>query len=245
MAESIRNSVSNVLSQTIPNENIARQKMTGLVDVLKNTVNNIGNNWTSKDREDYIFNQVISLDFINDGQFILKNKACVAKMKSVYNSSDPSKFTTTTLSNYFDDIDVNSVYFIKEPFGSKASPDFLIVSSNGILGIEDKSSKGGKVTFNTGTPGGNKFIMYYDRKDKKIFLISGKQWGWENDIEREYKQFTKEMIDYAKNKFEERFGDRVKKMAYYARPMLVDKNKIKDIWNKDEEDVISMLRNHL
>lgn len=89
MAESIRNSVSKVLSQTIPNENIARQKMTGLVDVLKNTVNNIGNNWTSKDREDYIFNQVISLDFINDGQFILNNKACVAKMKSVYNSSDP------------------------------------------------------------------------------------------------------------------------------------------------------------
>lgn len=245
MAESIRNSVSNVLSQTIPNENIARQKMTGLVDALKNTVNNIGNNWTSKEREDYIFNQVISLDFINDGQFILKNKACVAKMKSVYNSSDPSKFTTTTLSNYFDDININSVYFIKEPFGSKASPDFLIVSSNGILGIEDKSSKGGKVTFNTGTPGGNKFIMYYDRKDKKIFLISGKQWGWENNIEREYKQFTKEMIDYAKNKFEERFGDRVKKMTYYARPMLVDKNKIKDIWNKDEEDVISMLRNHL
>jgi hypothetical protein len=245
MAESIRNSVSNVLSQTIPNENIARQKMTGLVDALKNTVNNIGNNWTSKEREDYIFNQVISLDFINDGQFILKNKACVAKMKSVYNSSDPSKFTTATLSNYFDDININSVYFIKEPFGSKASPDFLIVSSNGILGIEDKSSKGGKVTFNTGTPGGNKFIMYYDRKDKKIFLISGKQWGWENNIEREYKQFTKEMIDYAKNKFEERFGDRVKKMTYYARPMLVDKNKIKDIWNKDEEDVISMLRNHL
>lgn len=245
MAESIRNSVSNILSQTIPNENIARKKMTGLVDALKNTVNNIGNNWTSKEREDYIFNQVISLDFINDGQFILNNKSCVAKMKSVYNSFDPSKFTTTTLSNYFDDVDVNSVYFIKEPFGSKASPDFLIVSSNGILGIEDKSSKGGKVTFNTGTPGGNKFIMYYDRKDKKIFLISGKQWGWENDIEREYKQFTKEMIDYAKNKFEERFGDRVKKMTYYARPMLVDKNKIKDIWNKDEEDVISMLRNYL
>ena len=127
MAESIRNSVSNVLSQTIPNENIARQKMTGLVDVLKNTVNNIGNNWTSKDREDYIFNQVISLDFINDGQFILNNKECVAKMKSVYNSSDPSKFTTITLSSYFDDIDVNSVYFIKEPFGSKSSPDFLII----------------------------------------------------------------------------------------------------------------------
>ena len=69
MAESIRNSVSNVLSQTIPNENIARQKMTGLVDVLKNTVNNIGNDWTSKEREDYIFNQVTSLDFINGFKF--------------------------------------------------------------------------------------------------------------------------------------------------------------------------------
>jgi hypothetical protein len=229
----------------LPNENIARQKMTGLVDVLKNTVNNIGNNWTSKEREDYIFNQVTSLDFINDGQFILDNKACVAKMKSVYNSSDPSKFTTITLSNYFDDIDVNSVYFIQEPFGSKASPDFLIISSNGLLGIEDKSSKGGKVTFNTGTPGGNKFIMYYDRKDKKIFLISGKNWGWENNIESEYKQFTKEMIIYAKNKFEERFGDRVKNMTYYARPMLIDKNKIKDIWDKDEEAVMEMLRKHL
>jgi hypothetical protein len=229
----------------LPNENIARQKMTGLVDVLKNTVNNIGNNWTSKEREDYIFNQVTSLDFINDGQFILDNKACVAKMKSVYNSSDPSKFTTITLSNYFDDIDVNSVYFIQEPFGSKASPDFLIISSNGLLGIEDKSSKGGKVTFNTGTPGGNKFIMYYDRKDKKIFLISGKNWGWENDIESDYKQFTKDMIIYAKNKFEERFGDRVKNMTYYARPMLIDKNKIKDIWDKDEEAVMAMLRKHL
>jgi len=245
MAESIRNSVSNVLSQTIPNENIARQKMTGLVDVLKNTVNNIGNDWSSKDREDYIFNQVISLDFINDGQFILNNKGCVAKMKSVYNSSDPSKFTTITLSSYFDDIDVNSVYFIKEPFGSKASPDFLIISSNGILGIEDKSSKGGKVTFNTGTPGGNKFIMYYDRKDKKIFLISGENWGWKKDIDSEYKQFTKEMIIYAKNKFEERFGNRVKNMSYYARPMLVDKNKVKDIWDKDEQAVMAMLRKHI
>jgi hypothetical protein len=113
------------------------------------------------------------------------------------------------------------------------------------LGVEDKSSKGGKVSFNTGTPGGNKFIMYYDRKDKKIYLISGKQWGWEGDIEREYKEFTKEMINYAKNKFEEKFGNRLKNMTYYARPMLVDKNKIKDIWNKDEQDISDMLSRYV
>ena len=53
------------------------------------------------------------------------------------------------------------------------------------------------------------------------------------------------MIIYAKNKFEERFGNRVKNMSYYARPMLVDKNKVKDIWDKDEQAVMAMLRKHI
>lgn len=245
MPDNIRPTIKKMISQTIPDENIARQKMTGLINALKNTVNDIGNDWNSKEREDFIYNQVTSLNFIKKGDFILKDKKCISTLKSVYTSSDPSRFTTTTLSEFFDDIDVNSIYFVREPFGSKASPDFLIISSNGILGIEDKSSKGGKVSFNTGTPGGNKFIMYYDKKDRKIFLVSGKNWGWEESIESEYKQFTKEMINYAKHKFEERFGDRIKKMSYYARPMLVDSNKIKDIWDKDEEAVMNMLRKHI
>lgn len=245
MTDIIKPTIKRIIDQTIPQEEIAKQKLTGLLNALKDTINDIGNNWTSKEREDFIFKKVTSLGFIKDGQFIITNKLCTSKMKSVYNSNDPNKFTTVTLTNYFDNIDVNSVYFIKEPFGSKASPDFLIISSKGILGIEDKSSKGGKVSFNTGTPGGNKFIMYYNRKEKKIYLISGKQWGWENEIEKEYKEFTKEMIDYAKNKFQEKFGDRIKNMGYYARPMLVDKNKIKDIWDKDEKDVLDMLRKHL
>jgi hypothetical protein len=245
MEENIKPVIKKVISQNIPDENVARQKMTDFYNALKNTVNDIGNDWNSKKREEFIYNEVTSLSFINKGDFILKNKLCVAKLKSVYNSLDPSKFTTITLSQYFGDIDVNSIYFLQEPFGSKASPDFLIISSNGILGIEDKSSKGGKVSFNTGTPGGNKFIMYYSKDDKKIYLVSGKQWGWEGNIESEYKEFTKEMINYAKNKFEERFGDRIKKMSYYARPMLVDSNKVKDIWDKDEEAVMAMLRKHI
>jgi hypothetical protein len=245
MEENIKPVIKKVISQNIPDENVARQKMTDFYNALKNTVNDIGNDWNSKKREEFIYNEVTSLSFINKGDFILKNKLCVAKLKSVYNSLDPSKFTTITLSQYFGDIDVNSIYFLQEPFGSKASPDFLLISSNGILGIEDKSSKGGKVSFNTGTPGGNKFIMYYSKDDKKIYLVSGKQWGWEGNIESEYKEFTKEMINYAKNKFEERFGDRIKKMSYYARPMLVDSNKVKDIWDKDEEAVMAMLRKHI
>jgi hypothetical protein len=245
MDKSIKSSIKRIISETIVDENIIRQKMTDLLNTLKNTVNDVGNDWNSKERENFIYNKVTSLNFVNDGEFISTNKICIKKLKSVYNSSDPSKFTTVTLSEYFNDIDINSIYFIKEPFGSKASPDFLIISKKGILGIEDKSSKGGKVSFNTGTPGGNKFIMYYDKKEKKIYLISGENWGWEENIEKEYKIFTKEMIEYAKSKFEERFGDRVKNMTYYARPMLVDKNKVKDIWNKDEESVLNMLRKYL
>jgi len=245
MPESIRNTISNVLSQAIPDKNIASQKVLDFYNSLKNTVNDIENNWNSKEREKFIYDQVISLPFITDGEFIIRNKACISALKKIYNSPDPSEFTTLSLSRFFENIDVNSVYFIKEPFGSKASPDFLLISGNGILGIEDKSSKGGKVTFNTGTPGGNKFIMYYEKTDGKIYLMTGEDWGWKKEIESEYKQFTKEMIFYAKNKFEERFGNRVKNMSYYARPMLVDKNKVKDIWDKDEQAVMAMLRKHI
>jgi hypothetical protein len=34
-------------------------------------------------------------------------------------------------------------------------------------------------------------------------------------------------------------------MDYYARPMLVDKNKINDIWHQDEKDVMDMLRKYI
>lgn len=230
----------------IPNQNVVQQRMVEFLKVLKDTPNNIQNNWNSKQREKYIYDKVISsLSFIIPGDFILKNKKCVEKLKSVYTSSDPSSFTTMSLLDYFEDIDVNSIYFILEPFGPKASPDFLFISSKGTYGIEEKSSANGKITFNTGTPGGNKVIMYYDRKENKIYLTSGPNWGWTGDIEREYREFTKEMIDYCKNRFQEKFGDRLSQMDYYARPMLVDKNQIKNIWDKDEKDVMDMLDKYI
>ena len=221
------------------------EKITNLIDTLKNTVNNIQNDWNSKERENYIYNQVTSLNFVEDGKFILKNKSLVGILKKEYHSKTLGNFTTNTLSEYFNDINVNSIYVLQEPFGSKLSPDFLFITSKGVVGVEDKSSKTGKVSFNTGTPGGNKFIMYYDRTLKKIYLITGKQWGWEDDIESEYKQFTKDMINYAKKEFEKKFGERIKNMEYYARPMLVDKNKINTICDKDEMDVVNMLRKYI
>jgi hypothetical protein len=53
------------------------------------------------------------------------------------------------------------------------------------------------------------------------------------------------MINYAKKEFEKKFGERIKNMEYYARPMLVDKNKINTICDKDEMDVVNMLRKYI
>ena len=60
--------------ENIPDENIVHQKMTALINALKTTINDIGNNWDSKQREEFIYNQVTSLNFIKKGDFILKNK---------------------------------------------------------------------------------------------------------------------------------------------------------------------------
>jgi hypothetical protein len=209
---------------------------------LKNTANEIPNNWNHKEREEFIFNKLIELNFVENGDFISKNRKIIKELKSVYNSTSPVNFTTKKLNDVYGNININNVYVIREPFGSQASPDFLFITSKGVFGVEDKSSKTQKITFNTGTPGGNKFTMYYDRKDKTVYLISGKQWGWTQEIEDEFRQFTKQMRDYASNEFKKKFGDRLKNMEYYARPMLTDKNKVKDIVDKDENDVIEILR---
>ena len=212
---------------------------------LKNTANEIPNNWESKKREQFIFSKLIELSFVENGDFISKNRKIIKELKSVYNSTSPVNFTTKKLNDVYGNINTNNVYIIREPFGSQASPDFLFITPKGVFGVEDKSSKTQKITFNTGTPGGNKFTMYFDRKTKTIYLISGKQWGWNQEIEDEFKQFTKDIIKYASAEFDKKFGSRLKNMGYYARPMLTDKNKVKDIADKDENDVIEMLRNML
>ena len=220
----------------------ADSKIMSLMSTLKNTVNEIPNDWNSKQREEYIFDILTSLPFTEDGSYISTSKSTIKALKNAYNSVNPNSFTIDTLGQMISGIDTDKIYVIHEPFGSKASPDFLFITSKGLFGVEDKSSKNQKVSFNTGTPGGNKFIMYYDKKDKTVYLISGSQWGWDENIEKEFKKFTKDMINHAKEEFQRRFGDRIKNMDYYARPMLVDKNKIKDIAHKDEEDVLNLLK---
>lgn len=216
-----------------------------LIARLKSTVEQTTNNWDSKDRETYIFNSLLGLDFMTDGNFIKNDKSLKSRLKTAYNSTSTSDFNTSTLLESNPELDPDKIYLIHEPFGSKASPDFLFITPVMIFGVEDKSSKNEKVSFNTGTPGGNKFIMYFDKKSKKVHLISGKQWNWDDQVEQEFRDFTQHVIDYAKKEFTKRFGNRIKNMEYYARPMLIDKNKIKDLVDKDEQDVVDILKKAL
>jgi len=242
MLKSINSEEEKTTSQNIITDSGSNyQKMTELMKVLKNTANDIQNDWKSKEREEFIYNQILSLEFIKGGDNIINNELCVGKIKEVYKSMNPEDFTTETLTEYFTDIDLNFIYLLKEPFGTQNSPDFLLILKNGILGIEDKSSNNHKISWNTGNPGGNKFIMYYDRKDRKVFLITKKQWNWEdNTIGKQYKELVKGH-DYRAERYKNSIAPKVKNTTLFFRAMLIDKNQVKDIWDENEQDVKDMI----
>jgi hypothetical protein len=217
-------------------------RMMSIINTLKGTINDIPNSWTSKKRESFIYDTLLGLPFLESAQDYLTDKNFKQKLKSIYFGNDPHLFTISDLEAIDPEIDSSKIYILHEPFGSKSSPDFLFITSKGLIGLEDKSSKNQKISFNTGTPGGNKVIMYYDRKNGTINLLTGKQWGWDESIENEFKKFTKDIRVYAKREFERRFGDKIKNMEFYARPMLVDKNKVKDIVDKTEQDVVNLFK---
>lgn len=217
-------------------------RMMSIITTLKGTINDIPNSWNSKKRESFIYDTLLGLPFLESGQDYLNNKSLKQKLKSTYFGNDPHLFTISDLESIDPEMDPSKIYVIHEPFGSKLSPDFLFITSRGLIGLEDKSSKNQKISFNTGTPGGNKVIMYYDRKNGTINLLTGKQWGWDESIENDFKKFTKDIKIYAKQEFERRFGDKIKNMEFYARPMLVDKNNVKDIVDKAEQDVVDLFR---
>lgn len=217
-------------------------RMISIISTLKGTLNDIPNSWNSKRRESFIYETLLGLPFLKSANDYLKNKIIKQKLKSTYFGNNPHLFTISDLEQIDPEIDFSKIYVLHEPFGSKSSPDFLFITSKGLVGLEDKSSKNQKISFNTGTPGGNKVIMYYDRKNGTINLLTGKQWGWDESIENEFKKFTKDIRIYAKQEFERRFGDKIKNMEFYARPMLIDKNKVKDIVDKTEQDVVDLFR---
>jgi hypothetical protein len=228
------------------------EKIKLLIKSLLEMVKGMSNDWKSKEREEYVYQKLLKLGFVDSMDFLTnetdakKKKFVIDRIKKVYQSNNPKTFSTLSLKQlYPEDINTEKIYVIREPFGSQASPDFLFVTKMGLFGIEDKQSKSGSIAWNTGTPGGNKFIMYFDSKEKKMHLITADKWGWTPEIEAEYVSWAKDVDNYAKKEFQKRFGDRIGKFSFKARKMLQDKNKVKDIADPESKDVIDFLTRFL
>ena len=80
------------------------------VETLRNTIDEVKNDWTSKERETFIFNRLENLEFIESADFIKSNKNVINKLKEVYNSNDSTKFTTEDLKKIFPNIYINKIY---------------------------------------------------------------------------------------------------------------------------------------
>lgn len=216
-----------------------------IVRTLKSCVINIPNTWSNKDRELYIFTELLNLNFIVNGNKIKEEKNIKAKLKQTYLGSGKSDTLFGDITKIFPQFKKDDVILIHEPFGSRTSPDFIFISKNKVYGLEDKKSESEKISWNTGTPGGNKFISYYNVKNKTIYLLTPYDWKWDDEIQKEYKKFTQEIIQYGKNKWNSGLGKKLPNMEFYARPMLVDKNKVKDLYKGDDNELKNILSSFL
>lgn len=209
-------------------------------NVLKNILIEDENNWNSKDREKFTMSRFLEIDWLNDGEFLKRDKNFIKNLKDSYFNYNHIGITTKHMEYDY--------YVIHEPFGSKSAPDYLFITPHGIFGIEDKSSKNGMISWNTGTPGENKIITYFDKTEKIVYLITSEEYGWGKEIALKYREFTKKIIAYADNEFKKEFAgynNVISKMGYYARPMLTDKNLVKNIYDPEEKNVDIILKRYL
>jgi hypothetical protein len=233
------------LSQTfkVPNN----YRIEAICKTLMNCKSAVSNEWKTTEREKFILTELKKLGFVKDGSETLKDPVIMKDLKKHYKSKNCNGFTTNNLKNIFPDISDDDVFIIYQPFGPQMSPDFLIITNKGIYGLEDKSSKNGKISWNTGTPAGNKIIMYFDKKEQMVFLITAKQWGWDSDRQEKEEKLTKELKDYTKAIHFEVFGEyptpssKAHPLERYARPMFIDPNQVKDICDPNGKDVIEVL----
>lgn len=214
-----------------------------IISIFNNAIEDIKNDWRTKDRELYITKSILNLDWIEDGTHLVEKKKTKDYLKKIYLDCDNELFTTIGLPNEY--------YFIHEPFGPKRSPDYLFITPKGFFGGEDKTKKSGNIEWNTGTPGENKFICFYDRKDKKIYLLHGLDWGWTREHSIVYNQSTVQLQKLTEEIYKRNFVDKnlylgpITKMFPYHRRMLLDRNKIKDIYDKEIKNVKILFEKYL
>ena len=213
------------------------KKSEELKGILSGIVNEIENDWNSKERELFTMTKFLELPWLGDGQFYIEDKKNKDELKNFYFKYDHSVFTSERLGGGY--------FVIHEPFGSKSSPDYLFVTPNGIFGIEDKSNNEEKIEWNTGSPGEDKIITFFHKSEKKVYLFTSWEYGWTKEIGDEYYQFKIKIKEMAAELFKEQFhkyGDSFRKLTYYARPHIIDGNNIvRDIYDPEEINVKRVL----
>jgi hypothetical protein len=217
------------------------KKSEELKGILSGIVNEIENDWNSKERESFTMTKFLELPWLEDGQFYIEDKKNKDELKNFYFKYDHSAFTSEKLGGGY--------FVIHEPFGSKSSPDYLFITPNGIFGIEDKSNNEEKIEWNTGSPGEDKIITFFHKSEKKVYLFTSWEYGWTKEIGDEYNQFKEQIREIASELFKKQFnkyGGAFNKLKFYARAQLQEgNNTINEIYDPEEINVKKVLEKFL
>lgn len=200
-------------------------------------------NVDSQNFEEYIFDK-----FASKVQDISK-LGVVEKIKRTYSNG---KIYETHF--YFDakmyDLDENTIYLVKNIYGTQSPPDFTLFIHNYIpILIEAKSSKGKMPLWNCSLPNKRTIYIFYCGKMKRIFIHLSRH-ILDDEIEELLRNLHKKikiLTDEANKEIVERCNvDHLKKWDFYPRPMYNQKfeyeiSKIDTYYH----DVISELKDHL
>lgn len=144
--------------------------------------------------------------------------------------------------------DENEITYKYQPRGSQDFPDFVITDFINDINIECKTSKDGKIVWNSGLAHENMILVFGSPTDKRndLTFFLGKERMPSDTIREKFKMWIKEKRKKLQNDFETDFDELSKMCSLYLREMLNDKihnflkNPKREEW---ENDVISFLSN--
>ena len=144
--------------------------------------------------------------------------------------------------------DENKITYKYQPRGPQDFPDFVITDFTNDINIECKTSKDGKIVWNSGLAHENMILVFGSPTDKRndLTFFLGKERMPSDTIREKFKMWIKEKRKKLQNDFETDFDDLSKMCSLYLREMINDKihnflkNPKREEW---ENDVISFLSN--
>lgn len=135
--------------------------------------------------------------------------------------------------------DNNSIVYQYQPYGSQNFPDFKLINHD--INIECKTSKTGKIVWNSGFPHTNMILIYASSKKNDITFFLGEEIIKNNTLRNKIKEWAKCRGKELKEEFK-KFG--IKSFNFYLREMYNDETNRLDTPNRNslEKNVIIFLR---